>query len=95
VVTLRLHDGRTVPPEGAHASPPRSPVSLQVWGTTPAEQEHAIRKAGQGWGRNNWDFVETERLTGEVCPLNLQDGKRIAADSGYGWAYIVYPAGRT
>jgi hypothetical protein len=90
VVTLRLHDGGTIPPEGAYAVPPRSPVRLRVWGATPAEQEQAIRKAGQGWGRNSWDFVATERLDGAVCPLDLHDGKSIAAESGYGWAYVVY-----
>jgi hypothetical protein len=74
--------------------PPRSAVRLQVWGLTSADQEHAVHRAGQGWGRNDWDFVATERLCGPTCPLDLKDGKAIAADTGYGWAYIVYPAGR-
>jgi hypothetical protein len=91
MVTLRLQDGRTIPPEGACAAPLRSPVRLRVWGTTPAEQEQAIRRAGQGWGRNGWEFIETERLDGAICPLDLHDRKSIAAESGYGWAYLAYP----
>jgi hypothetical protein len=67
-------------------------VRLLVWGLTEADQEGAVDRAGQGWSRKAWEFVETERLASDVCPLNLKDAKSIAADAGKGWAYIVYPA---
>lgn len=67
-------------------------VRLLVWGATDADQERAVHRAGQGPSRNAWEFVETERVAGRVCPFNLRDGKSIAADEGSGWAYIVYPA---
>lgn len=70
-------------------------VRLVVWGATEADQERAVDRAGQGWSRKAWEFVETERLTGYVCPLNLRDGSSIAADADYGWAYVVYPAQRS
>lgn len=67
-------------------------VVVHVWGRTPAEQEHAIRMAHYGWGRCNWAFVETDRHDEQNCPLDLYDGRSLAADSGSGWAYIVYAA---
>lgn len=69
-------------------------VRLLVWGPTTADQERAIHRASQGQSRNAWTFVEIERLTGTQCPINTRDPdpKSIAADAGYGWAYIIYPA---
>lgn len=66
-------------------------VHLVVWGLTQAEQDKAIDRASQSHWRKAWEFVETERLSGKVCPINLHDGRSIAADTDYGWAYIVYP----
>jgi hypothetical protein len=44
--------------------------------------------------RNAWEFVETERLTGAACPIDVRDlgPNSIAADNRYHWAYIIYPA---
>lgn len=83
----------TVPNLGIERHNPRPGtihVHLLAWGLTKADQDRAVYRAGQGHSRNAWEFVETERLTGEVCPLNLRDGRSIAADAGYGWAYVVY-----
>jgi hypothetical protein len=70
-------------------------VRLVVWGVTEADQERAICHAGQGESRNAWEFVKTERLTGKVCPLNLNDGRSVATGAGHSWAYAVYRAGLT
>ena len=66
-------------------------VQLLAWGVTEADQEHAVRRAGQGQPRNAWDFVETGRVTGTTCPLDLND-KTIATGCDYHWAHAVYCA---
>jgi hypothetical protein len=68
-------------------------VSLLAWGFTQADIEHAIDKALWGKGRQNWDFVDVQRLSELPCPLDVQDGKAIAADKERYWAYVVYPVG--
>jgi hypothetical protein len=62
---------------------------------TKADQEHAVYKASQGASRTGWEFVATERHDGTRCPFDTRDPdpKSIAAESGYHWAYAVYPAG--
>ena len=80
------------PGQVAYSPPPaRAPVILHVWGVTVADQEHAIYRAGQGESRNSWDFIETKRLTGKLCPIDTRTPGpgSIALDSGYHWAYVV------
>lgn len=86
------------PPVPQPALPQRQPspipVLLRVWGLTEADQDRAVREAGQGWGARNWEFVEIERLTGVPCPLPRYDPKALYADAGFGWAYVAYRANR-
>lgn len=69
------------------------PVTAYIWGLTVGDQDHAEREARRGWSRCAWDFVEFRRSTGDTCALNLLDGKALAAGTGRGWAYVVYPVG--
>lgn len=66
-------------------------VRLRVWGATESDVERAITEAHTGWGRRTWDVVETERLTGLPCPIDVRnpDPKAIVADAGYHWAFIA------
>lgn len=68
-------------------------VCANVWGETEADQGQALDHAQRAPSRNTWDFVEVDRRTGGTCPLNLKDPRALAADQGYGWAYVVYRAG--
>jgi hypothetical protein len=36
-----------------------------------------------------WALAEVERLIGVPCPLNVHDPSALAAEAGYGWAYVV------
>ncbi|HEV3170758.1 MAG TPA: hypothetical protein VGZ32_10485 [Actinocrinis sp.] len=67
-------------------------VHLLAWGFTAADVEHAVDKAGQGWARETWEFVEVERFQEVPCPLNIKDPAAIAAAQGYHWAYVAYTA---
>ena len=74
-------------------TPTRVRVRLFAWGITGADIERAVNDAGWRQSRQDWDFVEIQRLDGPSCPLNLCDPATIAADEGNHWAYAVYPAG--
>jgi len=67
----------------------RLSVQVRAWGLTDADVEDALRHAGRGWGRGGWEFVAVERLTGAPCPLDVRNPGALAADAGYGWAYVV------
>lgn len=71
--------------------PERVAVHLLAWGESREQVERAVHAAGQSSARNAWDFVAVERLTGAPCPLNVREtgGGVIAADAGYGWAYVA------
>lgn len=69
------------------------PVRAKLWGETEADQERALDCARRSPWRNGWDFVEVERRDGSTCPLDLKDPKALAAEQGYGWAYVVYRMG--
>jgi hypothetical protein len=75
-------------------SPAAVSVVLYVWGIDAAKQDRAASKAKDGWGRRDWQFVEVERLTGDSCPLDVEDGASIAGEAGPGWAYVVYVEGK-
>lgn len=92
---MRVHDTGTVTSNTAHPAKASKPVFLRVWGLTPADQDCAVHKAGQGWSRAAWNFVEIERLTGGVCPLDVLDPDSIAAGVGCYWTYVAYPAEAT
>ena len=89
---MHTHDARTATSNTAHPATASTPVFLRVWGATLADQDCAVHKAGQGWSRATWDFVEIERLTGGVCPLDVLDPNSIAAGVGRYWTYVAYPA---
>ncbi|HEV2347385.1 MAG TPA: hypothetical protein VGS97_25040 [Actinocrinis sp.] len=84
----------TAMPPHATTRPGATPVRLLVWGVTEADQNRAVSKAGQAPSRGLWDFVQTDRVSGPTCPLDLKDGKSLAADQGYHWAYVAYRADR-
>lgn len=71
--------------------PDRVAVHLLAWGEDGEQVERAVHAAGQSAARNTWEFVEVERLTGPPCPLDVREtgGGVIAADQGYGWAYVA------
>jgi hypothetical protein len=66
-------------------------VSLLAWGFTRADIEHAVDKAMRGEARKGWDFVDVTRLDEVPCPLNIDDGRALAAEQEHYWAYVVYP----
>jgi hypothetical protein len=70
-------------------------VYLLAWGVTLADVEHAIEKATWGEARQGWDFVGIKRLNELPCPLDVRDGRAIAADCDRYWAYVVYPVGES
>lgn len=76
----------------------RTAVRLRAWGETKADVDRAVRAAGRSPSRNSWEFVDVERLESPTCPLDVREtgGDVIAADAGYGWAYVVLlaPDGR-
>lgn len=72
----------------------RPQVRVRAWGENDAEVDEALRQAGRGWGRGGWEFVAVERLTGAPCPLDVRSPGALAADAGYGWAYVVTRAAR-
>ena len=75
----------------------RNAVRLRVWGESEADVERAVRAAGHAPSRNSWEFVAVERLQGAICPLDVREtgGGVIAADAGYGWAYVALLARET
>jgi hypothetical protein len=89
---MHRQDTRAAASDAAHPAMVGTPVFLRVWGATLADQGCAVHKAGQGWSRATWNFVEIERLTGGVCPLDVLDPNSIAAGVGRYWAYVAYPA---
>ena len=68
-------------------------VVAHIWGLTVDDQDRAERAARRGWSRCGWDFVAIGRSADHMCPLDLLDGRSLAAESGCGWAYVVYPVG--
>lgn len=82
-------------PRATESLPPTALVRVvaHIWGLTADDQDCAERAARWGWSRRGWDFVTIGRSADETCPLDLRDGKSLAAGSGRGWAYVVYPAG--
>lgn len=70
---------------------PRINLRLVAWGVTDADLGNAVRHAGLGPARIDWEFIKIERLTGESCPINQWDGAAVATEAGNGWAYAVYP----
>lgn len=80
-------------PEATHQEATRPVrVHLLAWGATGADVENAVYRAGQGWARETWEFVEVERFREVPCPLDLKDPAAIATGSGYHWAYVAYVA---
>ncbi len=69
----------------------RTAVRLRAWGASEADVVRAVRAAGQSPSRNGWEFVDVERLESPTCPLDVRanGGGVIAADAGYGWAYVA------
>ncbi len=67
------------------------PMRVHAWGKTEADVERALNNTGHSRWRSTWRIIETTRLIGPVCPLNMRDGNAVAADAGRGWAYVVYP----
>ncbi len=70
-------------------------LRLVAWGATDADVDTAIRQAGLGSWRADWEFVEVERSVGGPCPVDPLDGGLVASGAGDGWAYAVYPARAT
>jgi hypothetical protein len=68
-------------------------VRLVVWGLTERHAAIAEASARRGPSRTGWNFVQIERRTDDVCPIDVRDGHLIAADARDGWAYGVYRAG--
>lgn len=73
----------------------RVPVRARLWGLTDADRKRAFDHAQRSPWRNGWDFVEVDDNSDDTCPLNLKDPKALAAQQGYGWAYVVYHAEAT
>jgi hypothetical protein len=67
----------------------RVAVSLAVWGVTAADQTRAIDRAIGAPSRRAWEFVETERVSGGNCPLDLNAPDALAAEAGHHWAYVA------
>lgn len=76
----------------AVGAPRRIDVRLTVWGVTAADQARAIDRARHA-PRRAWEFVETERISGGTCPLDLTAPDALAAEQGYDWAYVARHAG--
>ena len=72
-------------------APRRTAVRLRVWGESEADLDRAVHAATQARSRNTWEFVAIERLQSATCPLDVREtgGGVIAADAGYGWAYVA------
>jgi len=72
----------------------RLPVRALLWGRTDADLWRALSHAQGAPSRGAWEFVteQQQTLTSPTCPLNLEDPRALAAEQGYGWAYVVLRA---
>lgn len=70
------------------------PIRLVVWGRQPADHEHAVQHALEGWGRRSWTLAMIERSTDETCSVDVDDPDAIAAYRCGGWGYAAYRADR-
>lgn len=72
----------------------RISVRALLWGRTDADLWRALDHARRAPSRNTWQFVDEQQecVTSTTCPLDLMDRKALAADQGYGWAYVVLRA---
>lgn len=72
----------------------RIPVRALLWGKTDADLWRALDRAQRSPSRTAWEFVaeQQQALTSPTCPLNLHDPKALAAEQGYGWAYLILHA---
>lgn len=68
----------------------RIEVRVTVWGVSGAEVERALHRAEQRPARNAWRFAEPERRVSGTCTLDVADPGALAAEAGYGWAYLVH-----
>lgn len=64
-------------------------VRVLLWGVTDRDVDFALDHATRAPGRRAWQFVVEQRHTSATCPLDLEDRKALAAEQGYGWAYVV------
>lgn len=77
--------------EDRKAGVQRVPVRLEAWGLTLAHVGAAIDQMGSCSNRASWRIAGFESSTGARCPVNVEDGAVMVAQTGEGWAYAVYP----
>lgn len=77
----------------AHRAAALLPVRAEVWGATPHDVQTAVASAKNVPSRRQWDFTRIDELAGSACPIDARNPAphSLAADSGHGWAYAVYP----